>query len=210
MKTNLQDLPALWIGGLNKQRTERISILFNELKYNSKMIPSVIDGRYNYGYGNRKATENALIESMKYDSPVMIFEDDANITKDYYNELDIPDDADAVWLGTSICGLIDNWYEHRLYDIIFNKKPDIVGEYKDLYKVHNMLSAHAVLFISRDYRIEMINYLKYCVNDITPPDIIFAKTMKDFNIYACKKPMFFQDDNAHNSHPTLTPLDSIF
>jgi hypothetical protein len=73
-----------------------------------------------------------------------------------------------------------------------------------------MLSLHAVVFITNKYKQSMLNYLQYLINKQTAPDIITAETMKYFNIYACKKPMFFQDDNAHNSSPTLTALDSIF
>jgi hypothetical protein len=197
---------AIWIGGINKQREIKIKSLFDNLEYNHKQIKAVLSNGFN---GNTQSTKNAIEESIKYNEPVMIFEDDANTTLHYKNIIDIPDDADAVWLGTSVFGLVNDWEKLSIYDGIYLTTPTKTGEYKDLYKVENMLSLHAVLFISKRYKHQMFNYLKYSINKYIAPDIITAETMRDFNIYACKKPMFFQDDNAHNSLPTLTPLDSI-
>ena len=207
MTIDLRKIQSLWIGGINKNRESRISSLFNSLGYNHRKIEAVLSNGFN---GSTKSTKNAIEESLKYDEPVAIFEDDANITEHYKNEIDVPGDADAIWLGTSIFGLVNNWESMSLRDGIYLTTPTKIGEYNDLYKIQNMLSCHAVIFISNKYKKQMFNYLKYSINKYMAQDIIFAETMKDFNIYACKKPMFFQDDNAHNSSPTLTALDSIF
>jgi len=208
MIVDLQKCPAIWIGGVKFERMSKMKSLCQKLNYNDVFIQAVTSNKPSYG--NRKSSENALKIALTYEQPVMVFEDDANITEYYSPILDIPDDTDGVWLGTSIMGLVDNWYSMSLHDPIFTKHPTKLGEYKNFYKVENMLSAHAILFVSRRYKQEMYNYLKYCVNDVTAPDVIFAATMKNFNIYACKQPMFFQDDNAHNYQPTITPLTKIF
>jgi hypothetical protein len=207
MIIDLKRINSLWIGGINKNREFKIKSLLDRLEYNHKQIPAVISNGFN---GNTQSTKNAIEESIKYNEPVIIFEDDANITEHYNNKIDVPDDADAIWLGTSVFGLVNNWESMSLLDGIYLTKPTKTGEYNDFYKVENMLSLHAVVFITTKYKQCMFNYLEYLINKRTAPDIITAATMKDFNIYACKKPMFFQDDNAHNSSPTLTPLDSIF
>jgi hypothetical protein len=206
MTIDLRGIKSLWIGGINKNRASRISSLFDSLGYNHRKVESVISNGFN---GNTQSTKNTIKESLEYDEPVAIFEDDANITQHYKNEIDVPDDADAVWLGTSMFGLVNNWESMSLRDGIYLTQPTKTGEYNDFYKVENMLSLHAVVFITTKYKQCMFNYLEYLINKQTAPDIITAATMRDFNIYACKKPMFFQDDNAHNSLPTLTPLDSI-
>ena len=205
MIIDFKKINSLWIGGINKNRELKIKSLLDRLEYNHKQIPAVLSNGFN---GNTQSTKNAIEESIKYNEPVIIFEDDANITEHYNNEIDVPDDTDAVWLGTSIYGLVNNWESMSLRDGIFLTQPQKTGEYNNLYKVENMLSLHAVVFITTKYKQCMFNYLEYLINKQTAPDIITA-AMKDFNIYACKKPMFFQDDNAHNSLPTLTPLDSI-
>lgn len=207
MIINLKKINSLWIGGINKNREFKIKSLLDKLEYNHKQIPAVLSNGFN---GNTQSTKNAIEESIKYNEPVIIFEDDANITEHYNNEIDIPDDADAIWLGTSIYGLVNNWESMSLRDGIYLTQPQKTGEYNNFYKVENMLSLHAVVFITNKYKQSMFNYLEYLINKQTAPDIITAETMKYFNIYACKKPMFFQDDNAHNSSPTLTALDSIF
>ena len=207
MTIDLRKIQSLWIGGINKNRESRISSLFNSLGYNHRKIEAVLSNGFN---GNTQSTKNAIEESIKYNEPVIIFEDDANITEHYNNKIDVPDDADAIWLGTSIYGLVNNWESMSLRDGIYLTQPKKTGEYNNFYKVENMLSLHAVVFITNKYKQSMFNYLEYLINKQTAPDIITAETMKYFNIYACKKPMFFQDDNAHNSSPTLTALDSIF
>ena len=207
MIIDLKKINSLWIGGINKNRELKIKSLLDRLEYNHKQIPAVISNGFN---GNTQSTKNAIEESIKYNEPVIIFEDDANITEHYNNEIDVPEDADAVWLGTSIYGLVNNWESMSLRDGIYLTQPKKTGEYNNFYKVENMLSLHAVVFITNKYKQSMFNYLEYLINKQTAPDIITAETMKYFNIYACKKPMFFQDDNAHNSSPTLTALDSIF
>jgi GR25 family glycosyltransferase involved in LPS biosynthesis len=207
MIIDLKKINSLWIGGINKNRELKIKSLLDKLEYNHKQIPAVISNGFN---GNTQSTKNAIEESIKYNEPVIIFEDDANITEHYNNEIDVPEDADAVWLGTSIYGLVNNWESMSLRDGIYLTQPKKTGEYNNFYKVENMLSLHAVVFITNKYKQSMLNYLQYLINKQTAPDIITAETMKYFNIYACKKPMFFQDDNAHNSSPTLTALDSIF
>ena len=207
MTIDLRKIQSLWIGGINKNRELKIKSLLDRLEYNHKQIPAVISNGFN---GNTQSTKNAIEESIKYNEPVIIFEDDANITEHYNNEIDVPSDADAVWLGTSIYGLVNNWESMSLRDGIYLTQPKKTGEYNNFYKVENMLSLHAVVFITNKYKQSMLNYLQYLINKQTAPDIITAETMKYFNIYACKKPMFFQDDNAHNSSPTLTALDSIF
>lgn len=207
MIIDLKRINSLWIGGINKNREFKIKSLLDRLEYNHKQIPAVISNGFN---GNTQSTKNAIEESIKYNEPVIIFEDDANITEHYNNEIDVPEDADAVWLGTSIYGLVNNWESMSLRDGIYLTQPKKTGEYNNFYKIENMLSLHAVVFITNKYKQSMFNYLEYLINKQTAPDIITAETMKYFNIYACKKPMFFQDDNAHNSLPTLTALDSIF
>lgn len=207
MIINLKKINSLWIGGINKNREFKIKSLLDKLEYNHKQIPAVLSNGFN---GNTQSTKNAIEESIKYNEPVIIFEDDANITEHYNNKIDVPDDADAIWLGTSIYGLVNNWESMSLRDGIYLTQPKKTGEYNNFYKVENMLSLHAVVFITNKYKQSMLNYLQYLINKQTAPDIITAETMKYFNIYACKKPMFFQDDNAHNSSPTLTALDSIF
>ena len=206
MIINLQDCPAMWIGGLYDSRAQKIKKLYNDLNLKEVFIEAIKSNNFN---GNTKSTLKALELSITYDEPVLIFEDDANYTENYNHIIDVPDDADAVWLGTSIFGLVEGWEHMSMRDNIFLAPPTKINEYKDFYKIENMLSAHAVLYISKRYKNEMANYLKYSISKYVAPDVIFAATMKNFNIYACKRPMFYQDDNAHNFRYTITPLIDI-
>ena len=86
MIIDLKKINSLWIGGINKNRELKIKSLLDRLEYNHKQIPAVISNGFN---GNTQSTKNAIEESIKYNEPVIIFEDDANITEHYNNEIDV-------------------------------------------------------------------------------------------------------------------------
>jgi hypothetical protein len=208
MIINLQKIPTVWVGGLNATKDNNIKLLCEELQLNPFFIEAI--KTENNIWGPTKVFEKVLEKVVENNTPTLFIEDDVKHTEHYTPIIDVPDDTDAVWLGTSVYGLVDNWMQMKLGESIYLNRPTKLGEYKDYYRIHNMLSIHAVLFITQNYVKEIQKYLKYNVNTLMPPDIAIASTMKNFNIYACKQPMFFQDDNAHNYQPTITPLTKIF
>lgn len=206
MKVDLKKIPFMWIGGFNESRANRMRGMIARLGLMGAFVQAVKHENMN---GNTKSTMNALQLALGLRGPVVVLEDDATETSHYCDEIDIPDDADAVWLGTSVYGLVDDWRKLRLSDEIYVNKPTILSEHGNFFRVENMLSAHAVMYISKRYKSEMVNYMKYQINDFTAPDIVFAATMKNYNIYAAKRPLFWQNDGAHNSQPTLQALEDI-
>jgi hypothetical protein len=210
---NLKECHSLWIGGIREERDVRMVQMLDRLGYKNTKI-SACAHEYIDGFvcknGNTKSYIAALEIAANCDEPCIVFEDDANTTIWHRDIVDVPDDADALWIGTSCFGLVKGWRQMSICDDIFKIVPTLVGDFGDVYKVRNMLSAHAIVFISQRYKFEMINYLRYCFNEAIPPDIIFAETMKHFNIYACKEPLFFQDDKTHNSQPTTISLRQVF
>jgi len=213
MKINLKECHSFWIGGVRNERDVRMDQMMNRLGYKHTKINACLHKHMDgilFQNGNTKSYIAALIFAISNDNPCIVFEDDANTTIWYRDIVEVPDDADALWIGTSCFGLVKPWRQMSICDNIFTTIPTFVGDFGDVYKVENMLSAHAIVFISRRYKVEMINYLKYCINEAMAPDIIFAETMKNFNIYACKEPLFFQNDKAHNSQPTTISLRQVF
>src|SRR6201996_1146656 len=72
--------------------------------------------------------------------PLLVLEDDIDLTPDYRDEIEVPDDADAVYLGASNFGAV----EDRFFTAYTNSvlaEPISAG----VVRVHNMLSSHAIL-----------------------------------------------------------------
>jgi len=97
--------------------------------------------------------------------------------------LEIPDDADAVYLGASRWGLKDGKGTRRI----------AVTEYSDeLYRIWNMLAAHAILYSNKDYVKFLIKAIDVMISMGTNQDKARAETQKYWNVYGLKNPMFFQ------------------
>jgi hypothetical protein len=77
---------------------------------------------------------------------------------------------------------------------------------------HGMLTTHAILYCSKQYKVDCCNLLKD--NDGKRYlDVLFASRMKDYKIYAPKEPLFFQNcekDNSDAYEKTRKPLKDLF
>jgi len=117
--------------------------------------------------------------------PFLLLEDD--VEWHGQNILRIPLDADAVYLGVS----------GNAGHVKKNKRdgPAKFEPYNDDWKrVLNMLSGHAILFISRGYMEHVISILEPLLS--LPPqhkDVVMSRTQIGFRIYAPRgKPIFYQ------------------
>ena len=73
--------------------------------------------------------------------PFILFEDDCEI-KNFRPIIEVPDDADAVYLGISSWGRMNG---HSGPNVQYEK---VEG---DLYRIYNMLSGHAILYLNKEY-----------------------------------------------------------
>jgi hypothetical protein len=130
--------------------------------------------------GHKNALEYALEKDV---FPFLVVEDDV-LPYEQYETLTVPNDADALYVGISQWGLHAGVGVH-------NYAADAVS--KDVYRLWNMLAAHAVVYFNREY----VEFLLQ-VNDIfrrmgTNQDKGRAETMKYWNVYGLARPMFYQD-----------------
>ena len=133
----------------------------------------------NYPTCLNKATIEILENNL--DNPVLILEDDIEWTG--INEIIVDSIADAIYLGLSKSGghPIDNIH---LGDSVFETWSDTQ------VKVINMLSGHAILYISRAYKEAVIKSLKN--NILFYNDVLISRLQPNFTILANKKPVFYQ------------------
>jgi hypothetical protein len=97
--------------------------------------------------------------------------------------LQVPDDADAIYLGASKWGLKNG---HGVRNIAL----ELYSE--DMFRINNMLAAHAVLYTSSKYVKFLINAIQIMIDMKTNQDKARAETQKYWNIYGLTQPMFYQ------------------
>jgi hypothetical protein len=119
-----------------------------------------------------------------YNEPFIILEDDCTFNSDFDGYIDIPEDAEAVYLGISHWG---RYLNHSGPFVHIEKTTT------DCVRVYNMLATHAILYLSLDY-VKMCekvaHYHGYVIENHV--DIGFAEIQKYFNVYALDNPLFMQ------------------
>jgi len=210
MLIDLRKIQTFWYGGIKQGRKEKIEKWLTLLNLKFEQIDPIIhkDGVI----GCKESAKKTLKRSLEIEQPVLVMEDDCSPTKWFTPVVKVPDDADALYVGTSIRGLTSDWkYKNFKTDTIWHGKPNLINPYHNTYKVTNMLSTHAILYITKKYREFCINLIEYCVIDDLPCDIIFAEGMKRFNVYAVTHPLFYQDCGClYTKADTMTPLKLIY
>jgi hypothetical protein len=135
------------------------------------------------------AHKEALLAGLKTNKPFIVLEDDI-VEYSFRERIDVPEDADAYYLGVSIWGLVSG-----------NGKRVISLEphEEDVYRIYNMLSAHAILYLNLDYVRFLFKSIDFFIKIETNQDKGRAESMKYWNIYAGKKPLFAQSDKFYKS-----------
>jgi hypothetical protein len=119
--------------------------------------------------------------------PLLILEDDVDAAAGFRRLVEAPDDADALYLGTSQFGAI-----HAL-DFIGAFGGVIAERVADgLLRVHNMMSTHAILYLSDRYRRATQDATIEALTKGWPHDRQLAAMQGDFAVYALEQPQFYQ------------------
>lgn len=197
---NLTDIPAHYIN-LKKdvEKNKSISNLLTSLGFSSiKRHDGIIHEKSNVGCS--RAHFQAL---NKLKTPFILFEDDV-VELNFKKNIKLPVDADALYLGNSSWGR-------------FNSSSGPFLRYKkesnELYRIYNMLSGHAILYLNEDYKeiCKKISYYFGYVLEDHYQDIGFAEIQKYFNVYCLNTPMFYQTSNPNATNKKLIdyPIEKV-
>lgn len=176
----------------NKERIENIEKNFKDLDLTQVLsITGANISKFQSGaLGFCKMADQALAERDNSNNfmPFGLFEDDANKYREFPETLEIPDNSDILYIGTSIYG-----YNHSIKWANLNVFTESIDNSTTIYKINNMLSMHGFIITS----IRGLNYLKNAMNiannlDI-PWDNIFAGIQSKYNVYCLKIPLVYQD-----------------
>lgn len=116
--------------------------------------------------------------------PFIILEDDCTLNKNFVTNVEVPDNADALYLGISHWGRYLNHSGPYVHTTKINE---------NIVRVYNMLATHAILYITQEY-VNMCKRISYhfgyeIENHL---DIGFAEVHKFFNVYSFDEPLFRQ------------------
>jgi hypothetical protein len=178
---DITKFPVYYIGALDKNHSALEIMLRRAGFKNIKKSPGVPDRHKASGVAkaHMAALELALSECK---GPFIILEDDVQI-EGLPRDTTVPSDADALYLGLSMWGL-KNGKGHI----------GISGEKQNggIYRMYNMLAAHAILYVNNDYARFILESIPIFLKMRTNQDKMRAETMKYWNVYACKIPVFYQ------------------
>ena len=136
----------------------------------------------------------SIFENM--DKPTIILEDDCVIKNNSYI-IEIPDDADALYLGLSGWGFLNS--NSKLNNFRYEQQQNFPG----IYKIDGMLATHAILYISPEYIDMAKKVAKWSGDNDEHIDQGLASIQKYFNVYALKKPAFYQHSNTESTNIML-------
>ena len=143
-----------------------------------------------------RATRDVLSNYID-DSPVLVLEDDVEITEwaDFDMDIEIPSNTDAFYLGFSKYAALHTEHYNAGYWSVQVEHLD------DRYiQIVNMLGAHAILYVSKRYKQVVHDIMDTFIrtNEHVTADVPVARIQKTFNIYGFKYPMFYQSDQLGN------------
>lgn len=146
---------------------------------------------------------NVLNDNLN-DEPVLILEDDVQESQYYNSIIKVKPDTDAIYLGYS------NWATDPFRaQMSLLSSPASALKDEIHYKIKNVTSAHAILYISKKYKeacaTEAKKYL-YDANGNRHCDVVYAKLQNNFNVYATAQHYFYQNC-PRNKMWTETPIE---
>ncbi len=220
MKIDLLNIPKVWITtDEGTKRHKAMKKMFKKVgltdchKYSAPRMGgrSTKDG--NIGCTSGHLGANKMAE--KLGLPVLVFEDDVEPTEWFWNNdtdtykynpiITVPDNADAVYVGTSCWGQHGfqaygesaewTWPEEpiKFYERD-NSHGFQYGGRSDLVRVTNMTALHALVIINPEYLLECRKYQEMCVKNGWWYDATHSQRLKHWNVYAITYPYFYQED----------------
>lgn len=182
MKLQLTDIPVYYINlDRENEKRERTEIMLMSLGFNNINRFSAIEHEKGRIVGCARS-HYEILKSIK--PPFIILEDDCSLNRDFVNQIELPQGADALYLGISHWGRYLNHsgpYVH--YERVDN----------DVLRVYNMLATHAILYLS-DHYVDICKRIAYHHGYIIEDhiDIGFAEIQKYYNVYSFDDPLFRQ------------------
>jgi len=199
MKIRIKDLDVAYLTSEKyPERDAATRLLLDSSKLSFKRYDGGITKPYTVGVakGHLQALESLSL-------PCLLLEDDIKVLNgssvNIDQEFEIPDDADALYLGVSIYGRLEGMTIPYGVVATTTSNPAVNS-------VYNMLSMHAIIYLSERYRDHIKNLLvKHIDRPAGGVDDPIAETMSEYNVYAVTDPIFYQAD-GHSEQATMNRI----
>lgn len=182
MKLNLTDIPVYYINlDDQEEKRKRTETMLKQIGFKFVERFSAIKHEAGRIIGCARSHYEIL---NKAEVPFIILEDDCSLNKVVPKTIELPENADALYLGISHWGRYLNHSGPYVHTTKINE---------DIIRVHNMLATHAIMYISKEYAdiCKRISYnFGYEIENHL--DIGFAEVHKFFNVYSFDEPLFRQ------------------
>jgi len=116
--------------------------------------------------------------------PFILYEDDCSKFREFPEYIDIPDDADILYIGISKCSMNDKSYHYSSY---YKNIDD------NVIRIYNMLSTHAIMICSASGALAFQKSVIETYHKNIGFDICLAYLQPYYNVYALKTPLVYQD-----------------
>jgi hypothetical protein len=204
MNINISTIPIYLITiKTATQNHKKLQSIFDKHSLNVEYIYGEILDKTNLSFMEIQTQKSSLvakahIEALKKTKPpFLILEDDVNITNNFTKEFNIPDDADAFYLGTSVWGMLNG------NSVGGGSRGQKINH--NFSKVWGMLGIHSVIYITENYVNTTIKNLENCIEINRYCDECIAEDMINHKVYCVNNPIFYQDD-GHNNAVTSVPF----
>lgn len=182
MKLKLTDIPVYYINlDDQEEKRKRTETILKQIGF--KFVERFSAIRHDAGRIIGCARSHYEILN-KATAPFIILEDDCSLNKEVPEVIELPDNADALYLGISHWGR----YLNHSGPYVHTTKVD-----DEIVRVHNMLATHAILYLSKEY-VDICKRISYhygyeVENHL---DIGFAEIHRFYNVYCLDEPLFRQ------------------
>jgi hypothetical protein len=163
---------------------------------------------------HHKGAREMAIETLRsIRCPILWLEDDATPTPHYVEDIDVPDDAQAAYLGGGRIGLAHRVLaqlrrrpkRHAMIEQLryclphptktkFRQSMYVDAPDAAWIRIITMFTGHAILWLDDTLREDMANIIERSTNCY---DIAWATHQWRYRIYGLRHPLFYQDDGHH-------------
>lgn len=207
MKIDLKNIKKICISLPSEtERRNRFSKLMETLEYKNWDYFDAI--KTNNPVEGCALSQIQVLKNNLNEEPILILEDDVNSTQWYTDTISIVDalNPDAIYLGYSWWA----WDAARAQMSSLPSPTKVTKTEDSFYKIVNMTSAHAILYITKKYKEACANAAEEYLQDpngIKHCDVPYALLQNKYNVYATPKHYFYQQC-PRNEYWTNNPIYS--
>jgi hypothetical protein len=196
MKIDLRKVPAVYMNlKQHTEKNEKMQTLLKECGFETIIR---VEGPYRPDNPPAGCAGAHYVGLCEIDPPFVLFEDDCEL-HNFKPIIEVPDNADAVYLGTS------QWARYWQFSGPFVHYEKVS---EDIVRTYNMLGGHSILYLSNDY-VKMCQRICHHASEIIGynQDPGFAEVQKYFNIYCVNDPCFKQ--SGYNNAVTICKVTDV-